>query len=331
MPDDLSTLDLSRADDVAAIFRAGAASCRSALCRVGSIDHIRAPGRLIATGDLHDNPFHLRTLIEAAGLGGGSHEVPKAQSHDSGNAEAELAPTLTTLPLGHSVTSPSHLLLHEIIHGDRLMNGMDFSYRALARVAWLKSHHPEHVHVLLANHELSQVMGAGIIKDGVQVVKAFDEALDFAFADQDGGAAHVREAIKEFIFALPLALRASTPRGDILCAHSVPGAPMMARFDPTILSRDLTPEDYEPRRGSAYWMVWGREYDADQIEDLVERWGVNMFILGHEKAEHGVRFVPPCALVLNSDHDEGVYLPIDLSSPPRAEEAARQVVGFNPR
>ena len=51
-----------------------------------------------------------------------------------------------------------------------------------------------------------------------------------------------------------------------------------------------------------------------------------MFILGHEKAENGVKFIPPCALVLNSDHDRGVYLPIDLEHPPKPEEAAGMVV-----
>ncbi len=328
MGDDLATLDLSRADVVREIFLAGARACRSASCREGSIEHIRAPGRLIATGDLHDNPFHLRTLIEAAGLG--PRDKEKQRQREAVGEASTPGDTESTSSLRPSVSSPAHLVLHEIIHGERMMNDMDFSYRALARVAWLKARDPEFVHVLLANHELSQVQGAGIIKDGVRVVKAFDDALDFAFGEQEGGAQLVREAIKEFILALPLALRASTPRGDILCAHSVPGAPMMARFDTTVLSRNLTPEDYEPRRGSAYWMVWGREYDADQLEDLVERWGVNMFILGHEKAENGVRFVPPCALVLNSDHDRGVYLPIDLSNPPRADEAAARVVAFNP-
>lgn len=288
-------LELNDAASVREAFLAGARACRSARCRVGSIDRIEPPGRLIATGDLHDNPVHFAALLKAAGL------------HPDAPSGAE----------------PAHLVLHEIIHGDRLINGMDFSYRALARVAALKADFPEHVHVLLANHELSQVAGSGIIKDGVKVVQAFDDALDVAF---DASAPSVREAIREFIFALPLALRAVTPRGDILCAHSVPGAPMMARFDPTVLSRELTTEDYEPRKGSAYWMVWGRQYDADQLEDLVERWGVGLFILGHEKAELGVKFVPPCALVLNSDHELGVYLPIDLEHPPRAEDAVGQVV-----
>ena len=37
--------------------------------------------------------------------------------------------------------------------------------------------------------------------------------------------------------------------------------------------RDLTDDDYVPRQGSAHLMVWGRGYDSEQLEDLVERWG----------------------------------------------------------
>jgi hypothetical protein len=243
----------------------------------------------------------------------------------------------TTIPAAPGPTAPTdalsgclaaHLVLHEIIHSDRLMNGMDFSFRALARVAALKARFPERVHAILANHELAQVTGAGIIKDGVKVVEAFNEGVECAFGE---AAASVQGAIAEFIYSMPLALRCDcrTPEGrelSILVAHSVPGTALMSRFDATVLSRDLTPEDYEPRKGAAHLMVWGRGYDAEQLEDLVERWGVNMFILGHERADNGVQFIPPCAVVLNSDHERGVYLPIDLSNPPRAEEAAAMVV-----
>lgn len=265
---------------------AAAEANRDASCRRGSIDVISAPGRLIATGDLHDNPLHLARLVNAAGLEG---------------------------------DSPAHLTLHEIIHSDRLLNGMDFSYRALVRVASLKVDYPEHVHTLLANHELAQIVGAGIVKDGVRVVEAFNDALAHAFGDEAGA---VADAIEVFVRSMPLALRCETPGGDFLCAHSVPGPAIMGRFDPGVLERDLTDEDYEPRRGSAHLMVWGRGYDAESLEDLVERWGVRMFILGHEHAPQGVTFVPPCALVLNSDHERGVYLPIDLDDPPDVATAA---------
>lgn len=292
---DLAQLDLRDPDHVIRLFKEGTEANRDARCRVGSIDRIEPPGTLIATGDLHDNPVHMGRVVEAAGMG--INATQDQHSH--------------------------HLTLHELIHSDRLMNGMDMSYRALARAAALKAAYPERVHLLLANHELSQIVGAGIIKDGIRVVEAFDAGVEFAFHDR---AEEVEQAIDDFVRAMPLALRCVTPRFDILCAHSLPGIGMMQRFDPSVLSRDLTPEDYEPRVGSAHLMVWGRGYDAEQLEDLVERWGVNMFILGHEKAENGVKLVPPNAIILNSDHDRGVYLPIDLSDPPTVSEAIMSVV-----
>ncbi|GJM18422.1 MAG: hypothetical protein DHS20C14_06350 [Phycisphaeraceae bacterium] len=294
----MSDLDLRDPDAVCDALRAGAQANRDAACRSGSIDRIEAPGKLIATGDLHDNPVHFARLVHAAGLGA----APGVEGDD----EAESP-------------EPAHLTLHEIIHSDRFMNGMDFSYRALARVAALKAEHPELVHTLLANHELAQVVGAGIVKHGVRVVEAFNDAVEYSFGED---APRVTDAINTFVRSMPLALRCVCPAGDILCAHSVPGPAMMGRFDASILSRELTDDDYAPRVGSAHFMVWGRGYDAELLEDLTERWGVNLFILGHEHAEHGFALVEPNALVLNSDHERGVYLPIDLEHKPRLGECA---------
>ncbi len=282
-------LDLTSADQVCAVLNEAAAANRSARCRRNSIDEIAAPGTLIATGDLHDNPLHLGKLVLAAGLG------------------------------DPSVPPKAHLTLHEIIHSDRLLNGMDFSYRVLVRVAALKSVFPEHVHTLLANHELAQLVNASITKNGVRCTQAFNDAVEYAFRTR---ADEVTAAIGAFIRSMPLAMRVHTPRGDILCSHSLPDVAAMSRFDPSVIFRDLNEKDYEPRVGSAYLMLWGRGYDHDQLEDLVERWGVSMFILGHEHVDNGVHFEPPNAIVLNSDHENGVYLPIDLSDPPKPEEAA---------
>lgn len=284
-------IDLASPAAVERVLREATQANFDARCRRGSIDLIEPPGRLIATGDLHDNPIHFGRLVSVAGLDG-SRE-------------------------------PSHLTLHELIHSDRLVNGMDFSHRVLIKAAALKSDYPEHVHTLLANHELSQVIGAGIIKDGIKVVEAFNLGLEYVFG---GETARVDAALREFIRSMPLALRAHTTRGDILCAHSLPGLGMMAKFDPRILERPLVEDDFLPRQGSAHLMVWGRGYDAEQLEDFVERWGVNLFILGHEKAEFGARLVPPNALILNSDHAMGVYLPVDLSDPPSPVEALERVV-----
>ncbi|HED52660.1 MAG TPA: hypothetical protein ENJ00_00460 [Phycisphaerales bacterium] len=291
------TLDLNHAESVIAVFDAGVEANLDAACRSGSIDVIGSGEKLIATGDLHDNPIHFEKLVQAAGLTEGS-------------------------------TDPKHLTLHEIIHPDRLINDMDFSYRALARVAQLKVAFPEHVHTLMANHELAQMLKSGIIKNGVRCVEAFQDALIYIFNDD---AARVEAAIDRFVRSMPLALRCHCVKSsgvscDVLCAHSLPSPAMMTRFDPSVLSRPLVEDDLQPRTGSAYMMVWGRGYDSELLEDLVERWGVNWFILGHEHAEYGSMFVPPNAVVLNSDHARGVYLPLDLGHIPSPESAMEMVV-----
>jgi hypothetical protein len=286
-------INVTDPDEVVAALRAGANANRTAKCRRLSIDYIEGPGRLIATGDLHDNPMHFSKLVRAAGMDG---SVP---------------PELV-----------SHLTLHEVIHSDRLLNGMDMSYRVLARVADLKSRFPEHVHTMLGNHELAQMMNHIIMKDGVRSVEAFNAGVYYIFGERCD---EVYDAILDFIRSMPIALRVHTPKGDILCAHSIPPAAIMTRFDTTILSRELSEEDYGIR-GAAHAMTWGRGYDAGGLEDLTERWGVWYFVLGHEHTDRGWNFVPPNAVVLNSDHSQGVFLPIDMSNPSRPEEVGRRVV-----
>jgi hypothetical protein len=275
--------------EVRRVLLAGASANHTAACRRGSIDVVHAgdSDRLIATGDLHDNALHLGRLVRAAAL------------EDASDSE-----------------NPAHLTLHEVIHGgtaEGFTQELDFSYRALVRVASLKARHPEHVHTLLANHELSQIVGAGVIKDGVNFVRAFNDAVDFSFGDNG---ASVRGAIAAFIRSMPLALRFVTPAGVVQCSHSVPGPDLFDRFDPGVLERDLTEDDYTPRRGPAHIMVWGRNQTPDFMNALGERWGVSLFVLGHEKADDGVLEVAPNTVVLNSDHARGAYIEFHAATIP---------------
>ncbi|MBC7771221.1 MAG: hypothetical protein H7210_01875 [Pyrinomonadaceae bacterium] len=309
-------LDLRDPDQVLLVLRTASDANLTASCRSGAIDRVSAPhhptaignSRLIATGDLHDNPVHLARLVQAAGLHRGEDSSPPS----------DVPPP------------PAHLTLHEVIHGGRFVSDMDFSYRALVRVAALKAAHPEYVHTLLANHELSQIVGAGIVKDGINVVTAFNDAVDFVFG---GRAQTIHDAIAAFIRSMPLALvcesaRSSEPAAtperspaSIMCAHSLPSPQLMDRFDPGVLFRDLVEDDYIPRRGSAHLMVWGREHPPEQLTELADRWGVSLFILGHEKADQGALLVPPNAVILNSDHEQGKMIELDFSKPLNAQQA----------
>ncbi len=294
--DPLASVDARSASAVAGVFREGAAANRSARCRRGSIDVIEARGELIATGDLHDNPLHFAIVDHMARL---DAEETRARPH-------------------------RHLTLHEVIHSDRLVGGVDLSHRALLRVAALKAAEPELVHTLLANHELAQIVGSGIAKNGVRVVDAFDAGVEYVFGD---GAPDVLLAIDEFIRSMPLAVVSGrgTDKG-VLCAHSLPAPEMMDRFDLGVLERDLTDEDYEARRGSAHLMVWGRRHTPEQLEALAEHWGVRLFILGHQHVDEGWRTESPSAVILTSDHEKGVAMLVDLADPPRLGEVGRTIV-----
>lgn len=272
---------------VAEVFHEAARAALGAACRQGSVDVIEPEGTLLATGDLHDNPVHFARVVELAGLPGAAGR------------------------------RPHHITLHEVIHSDRLVGGVDLSHRALLRVAALKLKDPEEVHAILANHELSQVIGAGIVKEGVRVVDAFNEGVGYVFGDDAPG---VIDAIAEFIRAMPLALVCRPRDGSpgLLCAHSLPGPELMSRFDPAILERPLEAPDYEPRKGSAHLMVWGRGHKPAQLESLAERWNVKLFVLGHQHAPTGWMLLPPNAVVLNSEHHAGVVLPLDLGAIPDA-------------
>ncbi|NJL31138.1 MAG: hypothetical protein HC898_05640, partial [Phycisphaerales bacterium] len=48
----------------------------------------------------------------------------------------------------------------------------------------MKVQYPGQVHLMLANHDLAQVLGNEILKDGHGVVAAFNDGLDFLYGEQ---------------------------------------------------------------------------------------------------------------------------------------------------
>jgi hypothetical protein len=307
----VSQTDLRHADSVIDLFDQAATAQRLSPVRERSIVRLPNRGRLLTTGDLHDNPIHLQKIIRLARL----DESP-----------------------GH------HVVLHEMIHGDRLINSMDYSYRTLARVAELVLQYPGQVHTVLANHELAQLTGKGVSKGAGNSVELFNQGLEFVFGEDWD---EVLAAVQRFIASMALALVAgdfttestedtekeqqvspsansavnTSHSGGVLCAHSLPAPLMMNRFDVGVLSRDLTAEDYIAPHGSAHLMVWGRSHTAAQVRELAAAWNVKLFVLGHEHVDVGIDLIHPGLIVLNSDHEAARVLPIDLADIPSGEEA----------
>jgi hypothetical protein len=287
------TSGLQDAAAVCELFSRAAEAMRSSPLRAGSRVELPSTGRLLATGDLHDNPANLRAIAGLARLDEPDH----------------------------------HVVLHEIIHGGSLVCGVDLSHRMLARAAEIVVAHPRQVHVLLANHELAQMTGQRVSKGAGDNVQLFDDGLEFAYGDDW---TEVAEAIDGFIRAMPLAARSGS---GILCAHSLPGRIAGAgppgrggpAFDPGVLDRPLAGADYRPG-GAAHAMVWGRGFGEAEVEALAAAWKVSLFCLGHEHVENGIAVRGKRVVVLNSDHERAAVIPIDLSRVPTAEQAAQRAV-----
>ncbi|MEO0514325.1 MAG: hypothetical protein AAF086_03410 [Planctomycetota bacterium] len=286
--------DLRDSHHVIALFRGAAEAFRDCPLRRGSTVHLPGHGHLTATGDLHDHGLNFQRLLKFSKLG-----PPEASPEDP--------------PEATNGQGDGHLILHEVIHGPDQINGMDLSVRMLARCADLKLRHPGHFHSLLSNHELAQLRNEGITKDGVSVCDIFNLGIDYLYGDD---ADEVRDALNEYILSLPLAVKCAN---GVMVSHSLPAPRRIEAFDKTILDRELTEEDRAPH-GSAYDMVWGRHQNRKITEELAEAWDVNVFVVGHQPAEMGTEPVADNTLILASDHNHGVALPIDLSTTPTRDQ-----------
>lgn len=282
-------LDLRDADSVCDTLERAAELLHTSPYRSGSVHRLPAEGRLVVTGDLHDNPAHLQKITAYARL---------------------------------DASERHHVLLQELIHGDRLVNGVDLSYRVVARVADLVTRYPTQVHPVLANHELCQMLGIGVSKGYGDGTALFNDGLDFVFSED---AQLVADALAVFFRAMPLAVRTE---GGLWCSHSIPSPETTDRFDPTVFDRELRDSDYASPRGPAYLMVWGRGQQTEQVEQLAKAWGVKLFCLGHAMSETGAHAVTPRMAVINSDHERGRLVAIDLAAIP--EDAEELVVSTEP-
>lgn len=284
------TVNLSDATAVAELLDAAAEAMLSSPLRQASCVHLPRRGRLLVTGDLHDNPLHFDLIHAFAHLDRPNH----------------------------------HLVVHELIHGDRLVNGVDLSFRMLARIAQLVIDHPQQVHPVLANHEVAQAFRQSVSKGAGDNVALFDAGLEWAFGDD---AVLVEEAIDRFVRAMPLALR--TENGALV-SHSLPGAHAMKRFDQGILDRALEDADFAANTGSAWIMVWGRAQPRELVEALAERWGVKLFLCGHAHVPTGIEATFDRLVLLNSDHEHAMVLALDLAADlPSAEQCVLNALPVN--
>jgi hypothetical protein len=262
------------ADHVIETFETATEENQVSSLRENQVVKLPADGEVWIAGDIHDHQRNFEKFIKAADLANNPQR---------------------------------HVVLQELIHGDKVdANGAEGSWEMLYRAAELKCDYSGQVHFLMANHDLAQIHGEGIMKAGISVCEAFNAGVRRDFPT---GGSSVTVAITEFLLSLPLAVGA--PNGLFMC-HSLPPDDQIEKFDYTVFDRPLTGNDYKRRTGPVYQLVWGRKTSPAGAASFAERVGARLIIVGHQPQESGYAVVGDRLLIIASDHNQGVFVSADL-------------------
>ena len=178
-----------------------------------------------------------------------------------------------------------HLVLQELIHGPRMYpdDRGDRSHQLVDLVCALKCQYPDRVHLILGNHELSELTGRPIAKNGTALNALFRVGINTAYGERG---ADVYAAYLDLFASLPLVVR--TPNRVLMC-HTIPDGPELDVLDLDVLNQDTWPPDALKRHGTVYNMTWGRDTAPETIDRFAAMVDADWFVTGHQPCDDGFR------------------------------------------
>ncbi len=176
-----------------------------------------------------------------------------------------------------------HLVLQELIHGSRHYpdDGGDKSHQLVDIVCALKCQFPDRVHLILGNHELSELTGRSIAKSGVPLNALFRQGIATAYG---ASAEEVYQAYLKLFAALPLAVR--TPNRAFLC-HTIPDPIDLDTFDAAIFAAETWSDRAMARHGAVYAVTWGRNTEPANVDRFATLVDADWFLTGHQPCDDG--------------------------------------------
>lgn len=201
-----------------------------------------------------------------------------------------------------------HLILQELVHGGDVPGEKCGSCLLTDKAAALVNAFPGRVHVLMGNHEMAELTGRTVIKNGVVLNQTLQEALSSVYADRT---AEAQAYYAGFWRAMPLAVRTSN---RLFISHTTPHMGSLDTFDPAALQRPLDDADLQ-RGGWAYNLLWSRDFSAEAADRLAALLDVDFFIVGHTPCPDGFRIPNHRHVVLDSMGHSAKYLILPLHGP----------------
>jgi len=255
--------------------------------RRGNLIHLPAEGSLAIAGDIHGHRRNFERIVAFADL---------ANNPDR------------------------HVILQEIIHGGpEDSQGGCLSYKLLLDVVRYKLSFPDHIHIIMGNHDTAFINNSEVMKNGKEMNRAMRLALDREFHEIGR---EVELAMRQFLFSQPLAVRCEN---RIWVSHSLPGDRYIDKFDPHILDKRLKINDVV-RPGSAYLLTWGRKHSQALLDKMARQFDVDVLILGHQWQEAGWCRAGKNLIIIASDHDHGCLISISLEKSYTVEQLIDSIV-----
>jgi Calcineurin-like phosphoesterase len=219
-----------------------------------------------------------------------------------------------------------HLVLQELIHGNKFYTDErgDKSHQLVDVVAALKCQFPDRVHLILGNHELSELTGRPIAKAGVALNALFRQGIGFAYASM---ADAIYEAYRLLFAALPLAVRTSN---RVFLCHTIPDPVDLEDFDVAIFDADQWSDQSMARHGAVYAITWGRSTEPENVDRFAELVDADWFITGHQPCDEGFRQANHRQIIIDGTDPYPAYCLFSAREPATIESLVKCVRVFTP-
>ena len=186
-------------------------------------------------------------------------------------------------------------------------------------VAALKCQYPDRVHLILGNHELSELTGRIIAKDGKTLNMMFRIGISTAYGSS---AVEIYEAYKGLFAALPLAVRTTN---RVFVCHTLPDESDLDTLDLELLKADTWPAESMKRHGTIYALTWGRDTDPETADRFAAMVDADWFITGHQPCDEGFRQANHRQIIIDGTDPYPAYCLFPANSPVTIESLLKSV------
>lgn len=204
-----------------------------------------------------------------------------------------------------------HLILQELIHGKLMYAGDrgDRSHQLLDLFTALKCQYADRVHLILGNHELSELTGRVIVKDGETLNEKFRHGITTAYG---AAAGEVFEAYQGLFAALPLAIRTAN---RVFVCHTLPDGDALDALDLDLLKADTWPAEAMVRHGTIYALTWGRDTAGETADRFAAMVDADWFITGHQPCDEGFRLANHRQIIIDGTDPFPAYCLFPTTKP----------------